>query len=132
MTGAQITASRGGKQLDVDAANVPVIDDVSLPTSAELAATVSFHLTWKANARRRKLGHPHSAAPTDPDAFLARLAHAKATGAFSGSETGFVFQGNGKSTFAELGTEQNGVFLTSPVAVTCQVCASRSTAAASR
>ena len=132
MTGAQITASRGGKQLDVDAANVPVIDDVSLPTSAELAATVSFHLTWKANARRRKLGHPHSAAPTDPDAFLARLAHAMATGAFSGSETGFVFQGNGKSTFAELGTERNGVFLTSPVAVTCQVCAGRSTAAASR
>ena len=124
MTGAHITASRGGKQLDVDAANVPVIDDVSLPTSAELAATVSFHLTWKANAPRRKLGHPHSAAPTDPDAFLARLAHAKATGAFSGSETGFVFQGNGKSTFAEFGSDQNGVFLSAPV-VACQVCAGR-------
>jgi len=124
VTGAHITASRGGKQLDVDAANVPVIDDVSLPTSAELAATVSFHLTWKANAPRRKLGHPHSAAPTDPDAFLARLARAKATGAFSGSETGFVFQGNGKSTFAEFGSDQNGVFLSAPV-VACQVCAGR-------
>ena len=123
MTGAQITASRRGKQLDVDAENVPVLDDVS--SSAEVAATVSFHLTWKATAPRRKLGHPHSAAPTDPGAFLARLARAKATGAFSGTETGFVFQGNGKSTFAELGTEQNGVFLSSPAVVACSVCAGR-------
>ena len=127
MTGAQITASRRGKQLDVDAQSVPVIDDASLPTPAQLPATVGFHLTWKANAPRRKLGHPHSAAPTDPDAFLGRLAHARATGAFSGSETGFVFQGNGKSTFAELGTDQNGVFLSSPAAavVACRECAGR-------
>ena len=125
MPDAQITSSRHGKELTVDAENVPVVDDVSSPTPEEVPAAVSFHLTWKATAPRRRLGHPHSAAPTDPDAFLGRLARAKATGSFSGMETGFVFQGDGKSAFAELGTERNGVFLSPPAVVACRVCAGR-------
>jgi hypothetical protein len=103
-----------------------VVDDVSPATPAHLPATVSFQLTWKATAPRRRLGHPRTAAPTDPDAFLGRLTRARATGSFSGTETGFVFQGDGKSAFAEFGTERNGTFLApSPVVVACQVCAGR-------
>ena len=108
MPDARITSSRHGKELTVDAENVAVVDDVSSPTSVEIPAAVSFRLTWKASGPRRRLGHPHTAAPTDPDAFLGRLARAKATGSFSGTQAGFVFQSSGKSTFAELGTEQNG------------------------
>jgi len=122
---AQITSSRHGKELTVDAENVAVVDDVSSPTSVEIPAAVSFHLTWKATGSRRRLGHPHTAVPTDPGAFLGRLAHAKATGSFSGMEAGFAFQSSGKSTFAELGTEQNGVFLAPPAVVVCRVCAGR-------
>ena len=90
MPDAQITSSRHGKELTVDAENVAVVDDVSSPTSVEIPAAVSFHLTWKATGSRRRLGHPHTAVPTDPDAFLGRLAHAKATGSFSGMEAGFA------------------------------------------
>jgi len=122
---AQITSSRHGKELTVDAENVAVVDDVASPAPAEIPAAVSFHLTWNATAPRHRLGHPRTAAPTDPAAFLGRLAHAKATGSFSGMEAGFAFQSSGKSTFAELGTEQNGVFLAPPAVVVCRVCAGR-------
>jgi hypothetical protein len=46
-------------------------------------------------------------------AFLGRFANARSTGSFSGSQVGFSFKGRGDTddTFAELGPERNGVFL---------------------
>jgi len=43
-----------------------------------------------------------------------RFATARSTGSFSGSELGFSFKGRGDTdgTFAELGSERNGSFLT--------------------
>jgi hypothetical protein len=59
--------------------------------------------------RRRLAGQ----AATRTLAALGRFATARSTGSFSGSELGFSFKGRGDTdgTFAELGSERNGVFL---------------------
>jgi len=92
---------------------MPVLDDTAAGT---ISATVSFRITWRSTGPKRRLGHPRTAAPSDPGAFLGRLARARATGSFSGSSaTGFTFQSDTlpkvKSLFAEIGTERNGSFL---------------------
>ena len=125
LTDAEIISSRHGKRLTVDARNVPVVDDLSSPMPAEISAAVSFRITWKATGPRRQLGHPRTATVTDPDAFLGRLAPARASGSFSGTESGFVFQSDSKSVFAEMGTERNGVFLTPRSGSSCRACSGR-------
>ena len=63
---------------------------------------------------REQHGSGTAVAPTDPRAFVGRLAPARST-VFSGSEFGFRFRSNpGVSTergFAGAGRERNGVFL---------------------
>jgi hypothetical protein len=53
--------------------------------------------------------------PTDPAAFLGRIAAARSTASFVGRQLGFGFRSDpGVSTdgtYAEMGTERNGVFL---------------------
>ncbi len=66
-------------------------------------------MTWKGRGGRRRLA---AASPAFAGQFFR---HARAQGTFSGAEGGFDFasevRGRARSTFAELGTEQNGNFL---------------------
>ena len=85
-----------------------VVDERAVP-AGETPARVSFQMTWRGGGGRRRLA---AASP----AFAGRfLRHARAHGTFSGAEDGFSFASaaptRARSTFAELGTEQNGLFL---------------------
>ena len=98
-----------GNRVTVDARDVVVVDERAAP-AGQTPATVSFQMTWKGGGGRRRLaaGSP---------AFAGRFfRHARAHGTFSGAEAGFAFASatlkRVRSTFAELGTEQNGLFLT--------------------
>jgi hypothetical protein len=101
-----------GVKLDVDAASV--IDDFQFLAPASVPGTVHFHMTWKADGAVQHFT-PQSSDPTDPTNFVGDFRPAIATGTFSGSELGFSFTATGSSdtTFAEFGTERNGVFLQS-------------------
>ena len=59
-------------------------------------------------------GRGDEVAPTDPAAFLGRIAPARSTAWFSGSHVGFSFQGRAgtEGGYAQLGPERNGAFLT--------------------
>jgi hypothetical protein len=118
---AALVVSQGGKRLDVDVRDLPVID----ATPAEVPATVSFQMTWRGRGRARQLGQGTAVPPTDAAAFLGRFFRARARGTFSGAAGSFTFQSNPKrrarSIFAELGTEQTGALLAG--AVRCGGCA---------
>jgi hypothetical protein len=105
--GALIVAPRGNV-VTVDARDVAVVDERAA-SAGETPATVSFQMTWKGHGGRRRLA---AASPAFAGQFFR---HARAQGTFSGAEESFAFasamRGRGRSTFAELGTEQNGSFL---------------------
>jgi len=105
--GALTVAPRGNVVM-VDARDVAVVDERAAP-AGETPATVSFQMTWKGRGGRRRLA---AASPAFAGQFFR---HARAQGTFSGAEEGFDFastvRGRARSTFAELGTEQNGSFL---------------------
>ena len=89
--------------------------------TGDVPATVSFQLTWTAGGRQRALGRPDSTAPTDAAAFRGRFfTRARATGTFAGAAGAFSFQSlaRPRSAFAELGTEENGMFL-GPACAAC-------------
>ena len=103
----------------MDVRDVAVVDKRPLPAGMT-DATVSFQLTWKGGGGRRRL------AAAAPAAFAGQFfRRARARGTFAGSEQGFAFVSDAtkpaRSTFAELGMERNGVFLTA--AVQCPRCA---------
>ena len=85
-----------------------VVDERAVP-AGETPATVSFQMTWRGGGGRRRLA---AASPAFAGWFFR---HARAHGTFSGAEDGFSFASaaptRARSTFAELGTEQNGLFL---------------------
>ena len=116
-----VVVSRGGRQLDVDVRDVTVTD----ATPAEIPATVSFQMTWRARGAARRLGRGNAVPTTDAAAFLGRFFRARAKGVFSGAAGSFTFQSNPKrrarSIFAELGTEQTGALLAD--AARCAACA---------
>jgi hypothetical protein len=119
-----IVVSHGGKRLDVEVHDVPVVD----ANPAEVPATVTFRMTWQGRGAGRKLGHGSSVPPTDPAAFAGRFFRALARGTFSGTSGAFMFQSSttrrARSIFAELGTEQTGALLAG--AVRCVACAGTS------
>jgi hypothetical protein len=102
----------------VDARDVAVIDDRGAP-AGETPAVVSFQMTWRGGGGRR---HLTAESPAFAGQFLRR---ARARGTFSASEDGFSFTSNVRkrirSTFAELGTEQNGLFLAAAQCARCGV-----------
>ena len=119
---AAVVTAPNGRSLTVDARDVPVPDD----TPAGRTATVSFRITWRAHGARRRLGRAPRVGPTDPAAFSGLFfTGARATGTFSGSVGAFSFQTDpakqARSSFAEVGTEQNGAYL--PAAARCRACA---------
>ena len=108
LPGDALTVAPRGNVVTVDARDVAVVDERAAP-AGDTAATVSFRMTWKGRGGRRRLA---AASPAFAGQFFR---HARAQGTFSGAEGGFAFastmRGRARSTFAELGTEQNGSFL---------------------
>ena len=115
---ASIVKSDDGRRLDVDVRDVAVID----ATPAEIPATVSFQMTWRASGRTRQFGSGNAVPPTDGAAFLGRLSRARIRGTFSGEAASFTFQSKRRlrPIFAEVGTEQTGALLAR--AVRCKPC----------
>ncbi|TMA61371.1 MAG: hypothetical protein E6J68_16490 [Deltaproteobacteria bacterium] len=112
-----VTISPRGNVVTVDTHDVVVVDKRAAPPG-EVPATVTFGITWKGRGGRRRLA-------AEAPAFAGRFfRQARARGTFSGSEDGFAFASDAlkraRSTFAELGTEQNGLFIT--LATRCPRC----------
>lgn len=107
--------SHDGRRAVLEAHDVPVIDSFQFFGPNQIAATVSFRVEWRAAGPFVRRGSGTAVAPTDPAAFLGRLAVADSIGAFKGSEFGFSFRSNpgarAPAGAAELGRERNGVFL---------------------
>jgi hypothetical protein len=111
-----IRISHDGRRLVLRARDVPVIDSFQFFGPNQIPASVSFEVEWRATGPFVERGSGTEVEPTDPAAFLGRVAVARSTGRFSGSEFGFGFRSDpGVSSdprgFAEMGPERNGVFL---------------------
>jgi hypothetical protein len=108
--------SRDGRQATLKAQNVAVVDSFQFLGPVNIPASVSFSIRWEVIGGFRPRGRGSAVAPTDPAAFLGRLADARSTGSFSGVELGFSFRSNPRVStdrgYAEVGTHRNGVFLT--------------------
>ena len=114
-----LTVAPRGNVVTVDARDLAVVDRAA--PAGDTPATVSFQMTWKGRGGRRRLA---AGSPAFAGQFFR---HARAHGTFSGAEEGFGFASDARrrarSTFAELGTELNGLFL---AAVTqCPRCGAR-------
>jgi hypothetical protein len=105
--------SHDGRRASLEAEDVCVLDSFQFGGPVNVPATVSFTVRWEATGPRQRRGKGADVPPTDPAAFLGRFAFARSTGLFSGSQVGFSFTARGDTdrTFAELGPERNGVFL---------------------
>jgi hypothetical protein len=103
-----VTVSSNGDAVTVDARDVVVVDDRG-PSAAALAATVSLQVSWKGSGRQRRLSAP---SPAFAGQFFRRV---RVRGTFSAAEEGLAFASDPRRRphviFAELGTEQNGIFL---------------------
>ena len=120
-----VVVSPDGRQLTVVVQDLPLEDDILRPAPRTVPATASFRIEWNGKKAQKRRGKGLEVAPSDPAAFLGRFRKAKATGIFSGAFEGFSFQSDvtppAKSRFAIVGTERNGVFLSSPEVV-CGTC----------
>jgi hypothetical protein len=107
------TVSHDGRRATLEAEDVCVLDSFQFLGPTSVPASLTFKVRWEATGPREPRGQGTAVPATDPAAFLGRFAEARATGSFSGSELGFSFAGRGDTdrTFAELGPERNGVFL---------------------
>ena len=107
--------SRDGRRAVVAAKDVPVIDTFQFAGTFLVPATVSFLVEWEATGPSHKRGSGKAVRPKNPAAFRGTFAPARSTGRFSGSELGFSFESkpgaNTERTYAEIGTERNGDFL---------------------
>ena len=105
--------SHDGRRATLEATDVCVLDSFQFGGPNPVPAKVSFRIRWEATGPKERRGKGTDVPATDPAAFLGRFAVARSTGSFSGSELGFSFTGRGDTdrTFAELGPERNGVFL---------------------
>jgi hypothetical protein len=118
-----VTITRRGRRLDVAVNDLPVIDSTGSPL-ADVPATVSFAMTWRATGGMQQAGKGGTVAPVDPFAYLGRLARASARGTFSGTSGTFTFRSSAKpqkTIFGVLGTEQAGALL--PGVASCGTCA---------
>ena len=113
-----VSVAPAGDVVTVDVRDVAVVDEND---SGEVAARVTFQMTWKGGGRRRRRA---ATSPAFAGEFFRR---ARARGTFAANEDGFAFASDPlkrlRSTFAELGRERNGVFL--PAGAGCPVCGAR-------
>ena len=110
-----VVVSADGRQLTVTVQDLALVDDILRPVPITVPATVSFQMEWRGKKAQKRRGRGLRVDATDPAAFLGRFRKAKATGTFSGAIEGFTFASvdtpPATSTFATIGTERNGVFL---------------------
>jgi hypothetical protein len=108
--------SHEGRRATLDAEDVCVVNSFQFLGPNNVAAKVSLEVRWEATGPAVRRGRGSEVPPTDPAAFLGRIAPARSTAWFSGSHVGFSFRSNpGVSTdrgHALLGRERNGAFLT--------------------
>jgi hypothetical protein len=105
--------SHDGRRATLEAEDVCVVDSFQFLGPNNVAAKVSFEVRWEATGPAVRRGRGTEVPPTDPAAFLGRIAPARSTGTFSGSGVGFSFTGRGDTDrgYALLGRERNGAFL---------------------
>lgn len=120
-----VVVSPDGRQLTVVVQDLAMENDILRPVAMTVPATASFRIEWQGKKAQKRRGRGLKVSPTDPAAFLGRFRKAKATGLFSGAFEGFSFESDvanlAKSRWAIVGTERNGVFLSSPE-VRCGAC----------
>ena len=109
------SVSRHGRKAELELHDLPLIDTFQFLGPSDTPAVLSMEIEWEALEDPVGRGLGSAVSPTDPAAFLGRFARAASTAEFSGRELGFSFRSNGEATtnptFAEIGTERNGVFL---------------------
>jgi hypothetical protein len=96
--------------------NLPVIDTFQFFGPSDAPAVVDFRIEWEATGPAVTRGSGAAVPATDPAAWLGEIAPAVSVGSFSGSETGFEFESNGRAStaprgYAQIGRQRNGVFL---------------------
>jgi len=107
--------SKNHKTAHLHMDDVQIVDSFQFLGENSVPATVSFDLTWTASGPRHHY-KPGSTDPTDPTFFDGKFRGAAVTGTFSGSNAdGFTFTSDPgvtvEGSFAELGTERNGAFI---------------------
>lgn len=107
-----VSVDATGRVVRVAVTDLAVVDE---RLDGTVPAVVSFDIEWKGRGPRRPLT---TATPPFTGDFFRKAA---ARGTFAGSEDGFAFDSRKRvrSTFAMLGTEQNGLFA---AAALCQSC----------
>ena len=112
-----VVVSPDGRQMTVAVQDLALEDDVLRPVAFTVPATTTFRIEWRGRKARKRRGRGLAVPATDPAAFLGRFRKAKATAMFSGAIDGFSFQTDvatpASSRYAFVGTERNGVFLSS-------------------
>jgi hypothetical protein len=112
-----LRVSDDGRHAVLHLEDVGVIDSFQILSGTGTPATVSVHAEWRAAGPLVQRGKGGAVPPNEPAAFLGEIAVAESTAAFAGAEFGFSFRSDpGVSTartFAEMGLERNGVFLSS-------------------
>jgi hypothetical protein len=107
--------SHDGRRATLEAGDVCVVNSFQFLGPNNVAAKVGFKVRWEATGPAVPRGRGTEVPPTDPAAFLGRIAPARSTASFSGSHVGFSFRSNpGVSTdrgYALMGDERNGEFL---------------------
>lgn len=94
--------------------NLPLVDTFVFLGPTNVSASVDVDLVWRRIGPHEERGRGTDVDPTDPAAFLGRIAEADCYGYVSGREIGFSFRtGRLESSpyYAQLGTQRNGVFL---------------------
>jgi hypothetical protein len=113
-----IRFSDNGRRAVFKVRDLPVIDTFQFGGANMVPALVDFEVTWEAKGPAKTYEPDRKLPPTDPAAFVGRLAEAKSEISCSGSELGFTFRGEGKADhsrglgWAHIGSERNGAFLT--------------------
>jgi hypothetical protein len=106
---------RDGRRATLEVRERAVIDSFQFGGASPVPATVSFSVRWEATGPAETRGKGTAVPADDEAAFLGRLARARSTGFFKGSQLGFSFRSDSATTdrgYAEMGRERNGTFLT--------------------
>ena len=106
--------SNGGQEARLVLRNLPLVETFQVFGPLAIPAQVDMDVRWQVTGDAVELGEGSDADPTSPAAFNGSFAETDCTGWASAIETGFSFD-TGKLTatdfFAEMGVQQNGVFL---------------------
>ena len=94
---------------------MPLVDTIEIGAPIGLSSIVDLDIAWRATEAPQARGSGSAVDPTDPAAFSGQFAAATCRGTARAKRTGFSFNSldlDATGFFAEIGTEQNGSFLT--------------------